>query len=299
MATPQQSRSGSPANEDREEEITQPEQANRNTGGGFAGAFPHITPHQDVTDRDEPNDGRGQHARVSRKLREYWEANIPDEIKQFMVDDVFQTLALSPDASLLKTMCAKSKCMELLPPDDPGLLYLPTYGSTMCWLATGGAGELPGHIQDVLYFFAQVANSLGNYAHFVVPSTSTDVVVSPLFTPVTMQFLVSLWAFTLQVDRVDSKVIPSLISTGEGLEPRAPKRRRREQDEGKRFVSISEILAKRALDTSGEVRKIVPGVTLHLGNTAMVVKTMDGSERRDIYTVVMVRIISFLFSTRV
>ena len=117
--------------------------------------------------------------RVPQKLKSYWDANIPEELKQFMLsnDDVFKPVCMNPDPELMKLMCAKSKCMELLPPDDPGLLYLPTYGQTMCWVAMGGAGELPGPIQDVLYFFGQVSNSLGNYAHYVVPSIVTDVEV--------------------------------------------------------------------------------------------------------------------------
>ena len=117
--------------------------------------------------------------RVPQKLKNYWDANIPEELKQFMLsnDDVFKPVCMNPDPELMKLMCSKSKCMELLPPDDPGLLYLPTYGQTMCWVAMGGAGELPGPIQDVLYFFGQVSNSLGNYAHYVVPSIVTDVEV--------------------------------------------------------------------------------------------------------------------------
>jgi hypothetical protein len=121
--------------------------------------------------------------RVPQKLRSYWDANIPEDMKQFMLsnDDVFKPICMNPDPELMKLMCSKSKCMELLPRDDPGLLYLPTYGQTMCWIAMGGSGELPGPIQDVLYFFCQVSNSLGNYAHYVVPSIVTDVEVCFLF----------------------------------------------------------------------------------------------------------------------
>ena len=71
-------------------------------------------------------------------------------------NDVFKPVCMTPTPELLKTMCAKSKCMELLSQDDERLLYLPTYGSTMCFIAMGGAGELPEPIQEVLYFFGQV-----------------------------------------------------------------------------------------------------------------------------------------------
>ncbi len=125
---------------------------------------------EDITHRDDE---------VPQKLLQFWETNVPDDLKQFMVspEDVFRPTCMNPRPELLKLMCSKAKCMELLSQEDPGLLYLPTYGSTMCWIAMGGTGELPGHIQEVLYFFSQVANSLGNYAHYVVPTTVTDLEV--------------------------------------------------------------------------------------------------------------------------
>ncbi len=74
------------------------------------------------------------------------------------------------------------------------------------------------------------------------------------------------------------------------MEPRAPKRRRtNDGSEAGRFVTIADILAKRALDGSGTVRKVVPGVTIHVGNTGAVFKTTEGKEEREIFTVVMVR----------
>jgi hypothetical protein len=124
--------------------------------------------------------GGGGGERIPQKLKSYWEAKVPEELKQIMVstDDVFKPLCMTPSPELLKTMCAKSKCMELLRPTDEGLMYLPTYGSTMCFVAMGGSGELPEPIQEVLYFFGQVANSIGNYNPYVVPTEAVDVVVS-------------------------------------------------------------------------------------------------------------------------
>jgi hypothetical protein len=144
----------------------------------FADAFPGIANSLDRGDEQESRDQFTQ-GRVPRKLKAFWESNVPEDLKQFMVspDDVFNPICMKPQPELLKLMCSKAKCMELLPADDQGLLYLPTYGSTMCWIAMGGSGELPAHIQDVLYFFSQVANSLGNYAHYVVPTTVTDIEV--------------------------------------------------------------------------------------------------------------------------
>jgi hypothetical protein len=92
------------------------------------------------------------------------------------------------------------------------------------------------------------------------------------------------------VDRCDPKVIPGLVSTGEGLDPRAPKRRRSDHAANEGFVSIAEILAKRSLDGSGTVKKVVPGVTVHVGNTGTVFKGRDGKEEREIFTIVMVRL---------
>lgn len=77
------------------------------------------------------------------------------------------------------------------------------------------------------------------------------------------------------------------MSTGEGLEPRAPKRRRTNESRRDGFVTISDILAKRALDGSGTVRKVVPGITIHIGNTGAVFKNEE-KEAREIFTVVMV-----------
>jgi hypothetical protein len=78
------------------------------------------------------------------------------------------------------------------------------------------------------------------------------------------------------------------VSTGEGLEPRAPKRRRTNGTGSGDFVTIADILAKRALDGSGTVKRVVPGVTLHVGNTGAVFKNKDGKEDREIFTVAMV-----------
>ncbi len=89
-----------------------------------------------------------------------------------------------------------------------------------------------------------------------------------------------------QVDRSDPKIITGLTSTGEGLEPRAPKRRRNNDRGG--FVTMTDILAKRALDGSGEVKKVVHGLTIFVGNTGVVFKNTDGTEQREIFTVVMV-----------
>ena len=101
--------------------------------------------------------------------------------------------------------------------------------------------------------------------------------------------------YFLQVDRCDPKVIPGLVSTGEGLDPRAPKRRRSDRAETEGFVSIAEILAKRALDGSGTVKKVVPGVTVHVGNTGVVFKERGGKEEREIFTIAMVRLGLFSF----
>lgn len=144
----------------------------------FADAFPNTQPYRDEEDNSQVQNEEVQN-RAPRKLREFWDSNVPEDLKQFMVspEDVFNPVCMVPRPELLKLMCAKAKCMELLPKDDQGLLYLPTYGSTMCWVAMGGTGELPSSIQEVLYFFCQVANSLGNYAHYVVPTTVTDLEV--------------------------------------------------------------------------------------------------------------------------
>lgn len=144
---------------------------------------PEECPSQEPADESqhisEGEETRHRCNEVPQKLRQFWETNTPDDLKQFMVspDDVFQPTCMNPRPELLKLMCSKAKCMELLPKEDPGLMYLPTYGATMCWIAMGGTGELPGHIQEVLYFFCQVANSLGNYAHYVVPTTVTELEV--------------------------------------------------------------------------------------------------------------------------
>jgi hypothetical protein len=97
------------------------------------------------------------------------------------------------------------------------------------------------------------------------------------------------------VDRSDPKIIPGLVSTGEGLEPRAPKRRRTDDPSRDPFVTISDILAKRALDGSGVVRKVVPGITIHIGNTGAIFKN-EAKEAREIFTVVMVSV--FLLISR-
>lgn len=159
----------------------------------FQNAFPDILISQDEGDDNQQsqNEHPSVQARAPRKLRDFWESNVPEDLKQFMVspEDVFKPVCMTPKPELLKMMCAKAKCMELLPEDDQGLLYLPTYGSTMCWIAMGGTGELPASIQEVLYFFSQVANSLGNYAHYVVPTTVTDIEVDDIFLKGHLQFL--------------------------------------------------------------------------------------------------------------
>lgn len=248
-----------------------------NGGTPFTNAFPNTVPH--------PRERLNGETRIPQKLKTYWESKVPEELKQFMVstEDVFKPLCMTPTPELLKTMCAKSKCMEVVRPGDESLLYLPTYGSTMCFIAMGGSGELPEPMQEVLYFFGQVANSIGNYSPFVVPTETVDIVVRHVLSYCGASCVVKSW---LQVDRSDPKIITGLTSTGEGLEPRAPKRRRNNDRGG--FVTMTDILAKRALDGSGEVKKVVHGLTIFVGNTGVVFKNTDGTEQREIFTVVMV-----------
>ncbi len=53
---------------------------------------------------------------------------------------------------------------------------------------------------------------------------------------------------------------------------------------------MTDILAKRALDGSGEVKKVVHGITIHVGNAGVVFKNKDGDgqEHREIFTIAMV-----------
>lgn len=82
-----------------------------------------------------------------------------------------------PTPEQIACMCARSKCMELLPQGHGNLLSCPNKAIPMCFVARAAEG-LPIHVQKLLFFFTSVQNSMLDLAHFVLPTVATDVIVS-------------------------------------------------------------------------------------------------------------------------
>ena len=116
--------------------------------------------------------------RVPASLATHWDENIPESLRQFNVpiENTFSAISMVPTPEQVSCMCARSKCMELIPQDHPSLLSSPNRGLPMCFVARAAEG-LPIHIQKLLFFFTSVQNSMLDLAHFVAPTVTTDVIV--------------------------------------------------------------------------------------------------------------------------
>lgn len=86
-----------------------------------------------------------------------------------------------------------------------------------------------------------------------------------------------------------------MVSTGFGLTPDPPcSDESADQDE---FISIDEILEKRAQETPEQIKEPVPPLSIHVGFTGAVFKDEDGKEKREVFAVLMVRYLEAFFST--
>jgi hypothetical protein len=207
----------------------------------------------------------GQVIKVRHSLAGFWAKNIPDSLRTFNIpmDSIFSPICMQPTVEQVESMAARSKCMELLPQGHPSLLSQPNRALPMCFLAKAGEG-LPVHMQKALFFFASVANSITDLAHFVVPTEASDVVQ----------------------DKIEHKLIRTLVSTGEGLAPDPVLDG--ETDSQTEFISVNEVLEARAHDRPEAIRQPVPPISMHVGFTGAVFRDKDGRERREVFSVLMV-----------
>lgn len=229
------------------------------TGGRFGAAFPNIQPHQDPP-------SQAQHARKIRSsLRAFWEEKIPASLKQFEIplESVFNPICMTATKEQLATMSARSKCMELLPPEHPSLLSSPNKGLPLCFVARAAEG-LPVHMQKALFFFTSVANSALDLGHYAAPSETTDVVH----------------------DKMEVKAIRRLVSTGLGLEPDGIIRDPMHTESG--FISMNDILRMRRNERASETKELIPPLSIHVGFTGAVFRENDGKEKREVFAVLFV-----------
>ena len=225
----------------------------------FGAGFPNIQPHQSPPRR--PRTGR----RIRSSLQTFWSERVPESLKQFEIpmDSVFQPVCMSATKEQLETMAARSKCMELLPPEHPSLLSSPNKGQPLCFVARAAEG-LPVHMQKALFFFASVANSALDLGHYAAPSETTDVVH----------------------DKTEVKAIRRLVSTGLGLEPDSMNRDPQHTASG--FISMNEILRMRQNERPSETKELVPPLSIYIGFTGAVFQQRDGKGKREVFAVLMV-----------
>jgi hypothetical protein len=204
---------------------------------------------------------------VPRKLAEYWNENVPEELKRFLIpsDKIFQGGCLTPDPDHTRRMYARSKCMRLLHPSDTNILSDPTRSIPMCFVQKTGA-ELPLHIQMCIYLFTSLLNHVTpDITHFSAPSATVGV----------------------QYDHTDPRVIRGLVSTGEGLPGAADNVPGSEVTEDD-FININDILASRDMDQECDsIHVPVAPISMHIGFTGAVFE-VDGEEKREVFCVLMV-----------
>ena len=207
----------------------------------------------------------GPDIKVRRSLAAFWAKNVPDSLKSFNIpmDSIYSPICMRPTEEQVESMAARSKCMELLSHGHPSLLSQPNRALPMCFLAKAGEG-LPVHMQKALFFFASVANSITDLAHFVVPTEASNVIH----------------------DKVEHKLIRTLVSTGEGLAPDPILEG--EPDSQTEFISMNEVLEARAHDRPETIKQPVPPISMHVGFTGAVFRDKDGRERREVFSVLMV-----------
>jgi hypothetical protein len=231
----------------------------RPSSSSFADAFPNIRPHQSPPPRPQPR------RRIRSSLRAFWSERVPDSLKQFEIpmDSVFNPVCMSATKEQLDTMAARSKCMELLPPEHPSLLSSPNKGQPLCFVARAAEG-LPVHMQKALFFFTSVANSALDLGHYAAPSESTDVVH----------------------DKTEVKAIRRLVSTGLGLDPDGIHRDPMRTESG--FISMNDILRMRQNERPSDTKELVPPLSIYIGFTGAVFKERDGKDKREVFAVLMV-----------
>ena len=254
--TPQYAQSG---DEDEDEPTSQPMQEDGPPPSRFQQAFPNIQP--DNTPIRPPVSSRA----VPSTLMEYWNENVPDQLKSFPItdDSIFKGVCMIPDVDQTKRMFARSKCMKLIHPEDSSLLSDPTRTTPLCFLQKTGA-ELPLHIQMCIYLFTSLLNhATPDVTHFTAPSTTVGV----------------------HYDQTDPRVIRGLVSSGEGLGAQEPSLNlNRVRDE---FIDINEILADRDFEQNGEIHVPVPPLSMHIGFTGAVFR-VNGEEKREVFCVLTV-----------
>ena len=130
----------------------------------FARAFPDTRP--------APLPPRSQHKvwKVRESLSKFWEENVPESLRTFEIpsENVFKPICMQPTKEQLTTMSARSKCMELLPPDHASLLASPNKALPLCFVARAAEG-LPVHMQKALFFFTSVYSADAIVASGVLP----------------------------------------------------------------------------------------------------------------------------------
>ena len=237
--------------------------AQNSTGGGssFQRAYPNTRPD---TRPIHPSSQTAARV-VPARLTEYWNENVPDELKTFTIsaESVFQGGCMTPDLDHTRRMYARSKCMKLIHPLDPSLLSEPTHALPMCFIQKTGA-ELPLHIQMCIYLFTSLLNhATPDITHFAAPSTTVGV----------------------HYDQTDPKVIRGLVSTGEGLgvpEPMQPSAAATDD-----FIDVNDILADRDMDQEGQIHVPVPPLSMYIGFTGAIF-SVNGEEKREVFCVLMV-----------
>ena len=240
----------------------------------FLSAFPNTLP-ADLPSSQLP------HRRVQESLAKYWEEHVPESLKTYGIpnENVFRPICMTPTATQVGRMYARSKCMELLPPDHHSMLAQPTRAMPLCFVARAAEG-LPIHIQKTLFFFASVLHGLVDMAHYAAPTIATNVVH----------------------DRSDQRVLRGLVSTGAGMVP-DPRRPEDDRMDDSGFICIDEILEERAAD-SDESNEPVPPISIHVGFTGATFKDSAGKEKREVFAVLMVgiplahfRVLFFFYSS--
>ena len=89
-----------------------------------------------------------------------------------------------------------------------------------------------------------------------------------------------------QHDRSDARVARALVSTGVGLAPDPPSVD--QQGEVDEYISIDEILERRAQETPEQIREPVPPLSINVGYTGAIFNDEHGKERREVFAILMV-----------
>jgi hypothetical protein len=187
-------------------------------------------------------------------LRKFWETLPPTLLELSLGNIETPSACLTPRDDDEKRMYSLSKCFKTIPKDSKRHLAQLTDGSSLVFMAQCHT-EIPVHIQEVLWFFSNVRNSITDLSNYCLPTTTV----------------------TLHKSRISGRGVAGLVTN---MEPEPPVRRARPRNTG--FVVMADFLGERALHQGKDTKTPVQPIKIHVGFTGATFEN-QGQEVRETF----------------